>query len=148
MEAVTVGGTMAKEKLTSEKLENLIGFLVTAAADYEWNCDKMQLCEGETQDYLHKLELEHGLYDDRAKIATRLAECRRQRRQHKDMMEELAAVHELVDSEYGKQMLKKLRDCLGATRKAEQKHRNRVYVPKVLDEPVIIKKDGKRGDVG
>lgn len=139
---------MKREKLTSEKIEGVIDFLITASADYEFHTEQMVLRESETQDYLHKLELEHGLYDDRAKIATKLAECRRQRRMHKDMTEVLEPVYEFINSDHGKQLLKKLRECLGATRRVEQKHRNRVYVPKVLDEPVIIKKDGKRGDVG
>ena len=55
-----------------------------AIKDYQWNSDKIVEMDKLTQDYLHSLELDGLKYEERAKIATQLAKCRQERREHKD----------------------------------------------------------------
>lgn len=108
-----------------------------AIKDYNWSIDQLQKMDALTQDYLHKLELEDIGYAERAKIATKLQDCRRQRRAHKDTIEVLDPLVKWLDSDRGKNLYNLLREVLGKTRKAEERMKNRKYYPRVLNEEAI-----------
>ena len=101
--------------------------------DYEWNKEEIKTFDGLTQDYLHMLELEDLGYKDRAKVATKLAECRRLRRESKDTVEVLEPFIVFLDSEKGRQMMNLMKEALGKTRKAEERMEGRAYRFRVLD---------------
>ena len=105
-----------------------------ALKDYSWSREQVHRTEQLTQDYLHKLELEDLDYRERAKLATRLRDCRQLRREHKDTAEILEPLVQFLESEKGKNMLNLLREALGKTRKAEERMENRVYRPRVLTD--------------
>ena len=116
----------------SETISNFCNFLTEAQRTYTWNSEKVLEMGRLTQDYLHSLELDGLLFDERAKIATQLAKCRQQRREHKDTVQVLEPLVEWLDTEKGKQLFNLLRDVLGKTRKIEDRMGTRVYCPRVL----------------
>lgn len=105
-----------------------------AVKDYTWSREEVNQMDRLTQDYLHKLELDELDYSERAKVATKLMQCRQLRREHKDTAEILEPLVQFLDSDKGKNMMNLLREALGRTRKAEERMENRVYHPRVLTE--------------
>lgn len=116
----------------SEIIAGVCAMFEDAQLDYKWNLAKVGEMDALTQDYLHKLELDDLKYDERAKIATQLAKCRQERREHKDTTQILEPLVEYITSEKGKQLTNLLKEVLGKTRKTEDKMENRVYYPRVL----------------
>ena len=102
--------------------------------DYAWNYGEVNRMDRLTQDYLHKLELEHLDYKERAKVATQLTRCRQVRRECKDTVEILEPLVQFLDSEKGKNLMNLVREVLGKTRRVEERMEARVYVPRVLEE--------------
>lgn len=105
-----------------------------AARDYTWNAEQIVIMDKLTQDLLHKLELEDLTYSERAKIATQLKRCRKERRGHKDTVAVLEPLVTFLDTEKGRNLKNLLKEVLGRTRKAEERLENRVYLPRVLQE--------------
>lgn len=87
-----------------------------------------------TQDILHALELgQHGR-TDRARLALKLREVRRQRRRAKDTLARTGPV--AAWARENQKTVKDLERLLGEVRKAERQTANRAYAPRtrVLDE--------------
>lgn len=105
-----------------------------AQNDYVWNRDEVNRLDRLTQDYLHKLELDRLNYNERAKVATKLAQCRQLRRESKDTVEILEPFIVFLMSDKGKNMTNLLKEALGKTRKVEERMENRTYRYKILDE--------------
>ena len=118
----------------SEQLANFLNFISTAQSHYNFCMDEMKKQEQLTQDYLHSLELDDLKRNERSKLATKLAINRKDRRYYKDRVEELESVVQFFEEQQNKKMLDKLKQVLGATRKAEGYHKYRTYIPKVLKE--------------
>lgn len=118
----------------SNTISDFCKMVTEAKEDYEWNKSEVTRLERLTQDYLHQLELGDLDYRERAKVATKLAECRKLRRASKDTVEILEPFIEFIDSGKGKQTMNLMREALGKTRKAESRMENRVYRYKVLEE--------------
>ena len=116
----------------SLSIEEVLRLMDEAQKDYVWNCNQVRKMDSLTQDYLHNLELGNLPYKERAKIATKLAQCRRLRREHKDTVETLQPLVEYLDSAKGKAAIDGLRDILGKTRKTEERMKNRVYYNRIL----------------
>lgn len=83
-----------------------------------------------TQDLLHELELGELNYKERAKVATKLAGVRRERRIEKDTVEELEDFVSWYYDPSTKRVLDQLRNILGKVRKQEEYHENRSYKKK------------------
>lgn len=105
-----------------------------AQRDYAWSREEIIRLDKLTQDYLHKLELENLDYSERAKVATSLAHCRRQRRACKDTAEILEPLVQFLESDKGKTLYNLIREVLGKTRKVEERMETRVYFPRVLGQ--------------
>lgn len=105
-----------------------------AQKDHAWNYEQVGRLDRLTQDYLHKLELENLDYKERAKVATALANCRRQRRECKDTVEVLEPLVQFLESDKGKHLFNLVREALGKTRKVEERMETRTYVPRVLGQ--------------
>ena len=121
----------------SARISEICDLLESAQKDYTWNRDMITTMDKLTQDYLHSLELEHLDYAARAKVATKLAQCRVERREHKDTVTILEPLVQYLDSEKGKQLFNLLREAFGKTRKAEERMVNRVYYPRVMERKPI-----------
>lgn len=106
----------------------------SARSDYEWNYEEVNRLDKLTQDYLHQLELDELNYYERAKVATRLAQCRKLRRISKDTVEVLEPLIAFLDSEKGRGMMNLMRETLGKTRKVEERMKTRTYRNKVLEQ--------------
>lgn len=116
----------------SESISAVCRMFDDALKDYQWNSDKIIEMDKLTQDYLHSLELDGLKYEERAKIATQLAKCRQERREHKDTTMILEPLVQYLNTDKGRQLSNLLKEVLGKTRKAEEKMENRVYYPRVL----------------
>ena len=73
----------------------------------------------------------------RAKVATKIAKAREERRKCKNRAEELQPLVDYLTSDKGKTMLNSLREVLGKTRKAEDRQKNRTYTNRRLDKEDI-----------
>ncbi len=119
----------------SEHLSQFLNFLESAKKDYFWYEDELTKQEALTQDYLHQLELEHLNYSERAKIATKLAACRKARREAKDIV---AILNPIINySIVYEKPLNQLKETLGKVRKEEKTIETRSYNFKVLDKEKI-----------
>ncbi len=124
----------AKQPCFSETISAFCRSMDNAKADYAWCHDEVNRLDKLTQDYLHKLELGNLDYRERAKVATAIARCRRQRRGCKDTVEILEPLVQFLDSERGKNLMNLMRETLGKTRRVEKSMENRTYFPRVLTE--------------
>ena len=106
----------AKQPCFSETISAFCRSMDNAKADYAWCHDEVNRLDKLTQDYLHKLELGNLDYRERAKVATAIARCRRQRRGCKDTVEILEPLVQFLDSERGKNLMNLMRETLGKTR--------------------------------
>ena len=124
------------EKQYSLFIKSLIDKLEDARKEFDYCYSKVNDLDYITQDYLHKLELENLDYSERAKVATKIAKARKERRKCKNRAEELRPLVDYLTSDKGKTMLNSLREVLGKTRKAEDRQKNRAYTNRRLDEEV------------
>lgn len=118
----------------SQTISLFISMMENAKKDYAWNYEEVNRLEKLTQDYLHSLELDGLTYKERAKVATKLALIRKERREHKDMVASLEPLVSFIESEKGKQMLNLMREALGKTRKIETYMETRKYYNRVLPQ--------------
>ena len=126
------------DKKPSEYISEFLNFVAEAQSQYKFCSDEVNNQDKLTQDYLHSLELDDLKRDERSKVATKLAVNRKDRRYFKDRVEELEPIVQFFEEPQNKKILDKLKQVLGATRKAEGYHKDRKYIPRVLKE----KKDG------
>ena len=113
----------------SKTLEDFAEMIRCAQSDYAWNSDEVNRLNKQTQDYLHKLELEDLDYSERAKVATALRNCRRLRRMSKDTVEVLEPFINFLNTDRGL-----TNEVLGQTRKVEERMKTRTYRYRVLEE--------------
>jgi hypothetical protein len=116
----------------SEKLSGFLNQVSEAKLIYKLYKEELEKQEKLTQDYLHSLELDGLNCAERSKVATKLANNRKDRRFYKDRIEELEPLVIFVNDPANKKVLDKLTEVLGATRRAENYHKSRTYIPKVL----------------
>ena len=122
------------EKQYSDFIKSFISAMEDASSEYAYCYKRVNDLDYLTQDYLHKLELDDLDYRERAKVATKIRDARKERRQCKDRVEVLQPLVDYMESDRGKTMLNYLREVLGRTRKAEDRHKNRIYINKRLEE--------------
>lgn len=118
----------------SECIEDFLSMARSAISDYEWNGQQISLLDKETQDYLHSLELDGLTYNERAKVATKLANCRRLRRISKNTVEILSPLVDFLISPTGKSVINNMQEILGRTRKVEKLQEKRTYRCKVINK--------------
>lgn len=116
-------------KDVSLHISEFLNFLSQTNEEYEHNYMQVNTLDKLTQDYLHDLELDDTTYKDRAKLATKLRDTRRARRNHKDSVQVLTPVVEWINQ--NKKSVNSLKQLLGIVRKEESKLQNRVYIRKV-----------------
>lgn len=127
-------GKAKQQVLYSTEIKQIINSLEEALKEYNYCYNRVNDIDYLTQDYLHKLELEDLDYASRAKIATMLSKLRKERRIHKDKVEVLEPLIDYLTSDKGKTAINLLKEVLGKTRKAEERHQNRVYINKRLED--------------
>lgn len=125
----------------SEYISEFLNFVAEAQSQYRFCSEEVNNQDKLTQDYLHSLELDDLKHNERSKVATKLAINRRDRRYFKDRVEELEPIVEFFNDSQNKKMLDKLKQVLGAIRKAEGYHKDRTYIPRILKEKESGDKD-------
>lgn len=118
----------------SEQLTNFLNFITDAQSHYNFCLEEMKKQEQLTQDYLHSLELDDLKCNERSKIATKLVTNRKDRRYYKDRVEELEPIVQWASEPANVKLINQLKQVLGACRKQENRHKDRVYTPKILKE--------------
>lgn len=126
---------MKQESLhPSEILKTFLDFIENARSEYDYNLESMKKEERITQDYLHILELDGLNYRERSKIATQLAQNRRDRRHFKDAVQELEPIVEFLEDSKNSAVLNSMSQLLGQLRKVESYHKRRFYIPREIGE--------------
>jgi hypothetical protein len=125
---------MVDPKNPSEYISEFLNFLSSVESSYNFCLAEMKRQEQLTQDYLHSLELDDLRYEERNKVATKLAMNRKDRRYYKDRVEEYEPIIKFLNDQKNKQVIKQLTQVLGEVRRQEQYHNKRFYIPKVLKE--------------
>jgi len=125
---------MIDPKNPSEYISEFLNFLSSVESSYNFCLAEMKRQEQLTQDYLHSLELDDLRYEERNKVATKLAMNRKDRRYYKDRVEEYEPIIKFLNDQKNKQVIKQLTQVLGDVRRQEQYHNKRFYIPKVLKE--------------
>jgi hypothetical protein len=121
-------------KQTSEYIKDFNDFIRTINKDYTYYSKVVNDCDKETQDYLHQLEL--GEYKERGKTATKLTNCRKRRREAKDMLAVITPVKDWIDKSQG--ALKILPQLIGAVR-IKERDSKRYYYPRIVEDLPIGK---------
>lgn len=103
--------------------------------------DRLKECDKETQDYLHKLELESLTSSEKAKIATALKRVRKERRYYKDRVESCQPLIEAIETNPCKIFINNLSGVVSKCKRVESYHTSRTYIPKVVKETWIEVKD-------
>ena len=128
---------LTKKHLLNEILKEIEDeiqeFFEKIPSDYE----NVNLCDKASQDLLHDLEL--GNSKKVNGIAHQLSKVRKARRIYKDYIESCQPLIDLLETNEGKIFMKKLSECLGATRKIEKGFTNRKYFPRVIKELTFLK---------
>ncbi len=107
------------------KIDEFLRFIRDCAIQYDYAVNEVKRCEDQTQDILHKLELEDIKYKERAKYATMIQKIRRERRELKD-----EALLKAPIVQWGKSHIKELNELeklLGEVRKLEKACESRSY---------------------
>lgn len=126
---------MADEKKVSEVISDFVRFLNDAQFSYTYVFDKVNEQDKLTQDILHSLELDGLKYSERARLATKLAAVRKERRMFKDIAEELEPVANFMEE--NKKLLNNFGALVGAVRKREKYHSSRRYIPRIIKKEDI-----------
>lgn len=100
----------------------------------EWGnwIDELKLCDMETQDLLHEIELTKFEVQRGYRLCKQLQEVRQRRRLLKEKMELLRSVKEFVDS--NKQLKISLFKTLTCMERTEENRGQRMYTPRVRDD--------------
>lgn len=112
----------------SETIEAFLTLFQEAETRCAFAEELLDQANKKTQDILHYLELENPNYKESAKKATELKRVRKQRRQYKDEVEELADIATFIKE--NRKVMRDLEQLLGKVRKVEKYHAERRYVPK------------------
>lgn len=124
----------AEPRELSKIISDFADLLREAGTSHQASLESMQYQDKIKQDILHKFELDELSPEERRLWDDRLDQCLRERRVHKDAVEELEPVYLFANE--NAQLQNKLKQLLGKVRKVESYHANRSYVPKVLKEGV------------
>lgn len=114
----------------SEKLSNVLADARSIKSQYEFAFNKINEMDQLQNDLLHKLEFKDKTASERGKTSTALRKCRLERRKHKENVELLRELVEVIDS--NQPIIKRLEKVLGNMRKIEETQDKRSYKPRVM----------------
>ena len=116
------------EDKPSEHLKSFLNYIKQCREEYSLNDSAVQELDRQTQDILHKIELEKISYHEHARLNIELSSVRKQRREAKDRVIVLKPIEEYAETNKG--FLNSLSNLLGTVRKEEKRLENRMYFPK------------------
>ena len=136
-----------KTDYIEEFLDLSINFAIhykTVNSKYKTYNDLLNRADKATQDILHKLELDSLSQSEKAKLATKLSNIRKDRRYYKDKVEALETLVGKFES-WGQSFggcINKLENISGVTKRNYQNRNNRKYTPRVITDIEINSQNG------
>lgn len=124
---------------TSQSLSDFLEFLRKSQQDYNIAVDIELTKSKETQDILHKIELDDIKYHEYAKLAKALKSIRNERREAKNIQLQLAPLVGWIKE--NQNVVWGLERLLGEVRKAETNIKNTHYYPRTDVVNEILKSD-------
>lgn len=123
---------LLSEKNNEAVLSAFVKLMANVKSEYGAHQELVHTQDQLTQDFLHKLELETLNAVETMKLAKALRECRKVRRYHKDIIEELQPIIDYLSEPSRQKEIKQIERVLGEVRRKQTNHQNRRYVPRVL----------------
>lgn len=123
---------LLSEKNNEAVLSAFVKLMANVKPEYSAHQELIHTQDQLTQDLLHKLELENLDAVETMKLAKALRECRKVRRYHKDIVEELQPIIDYLSEPSRQKEVKQIERVLGEVRRKQTNHQNRRYVPRVL----------------
>ena len=114
--------------MASKDIESFLDFLREANTQLNIAIMVEQEANDQTQDILHRLELQEHTYHEYAAHSKELKKIRQERREAKDKISCLTPI--VTWAEENKSLVKGLEQLLGAVRKAERSTEQRIYTPR------------------
>lgn len=127
----------------SDNIEIFLNFLRQAKREYQIAIAEEREKDAESQDLVHRLELNNNTYHDMAKIAKTITKVRRERRQAKDRQQVLKPVTDWICQ--NTRVMKSLEELLGAVRRAEKALEGRTYTQKTDILKQVFTRDSHEG---
>lgn len=124
---------------TSQSLSDFLEFLRKSQQDYNIAVDIELTKSEETQDILHKIELDDIKYHEYAKLAKALKSIRSERREAKNTKRQLEPL--IGWTEENQNVVRGLERLLGEIGKAETNIKNAHYYPRTEIVNEILKND-------
>ena len=122
---------------TSQSLSDFLEFLRQSQQDYNIAVDIELTKSKETQDILHKIELDDIKYHEYAKLAKALKSIRNERREAKNIKQQLEPLIGWVEE--NQSVVRGLERLLGELRKVETNIKNAHYYPRTEVVNEILK---------
>ncbi len=122
---------------TSQFISDFLEFLRESQQDYNIAIDIESTKSKETQDILHKIELDDIKYHEYAKLAKALKSIRNERREAKNTKQQLEPLIGWVEGNQA--VLRELERLLGELRKVEKNIKNAHYYPRTEVVNEILK---------
>ena len=120
-----------KIRTPAQSLEAFLNAVDQCVLDYRLAADTVNEEDRRLQDLLHAMEFANDKAE-RNRVATRLHNSRKIRRQNKDIMQQNELIVKFFEEEQNRKVLNKLRQLLGRQRKEEEfLTGDRVYKPRV-----------------
>lgn len=119
------------ERKASEIIEDFLNLIDDCAKKYDWAYEQVGIEDQRTVDLMHGIEFEED-GRKRTQIATKLHNCRKDRRAYKDIVELTYIVN--YWSERNEHSINYLREMLGRVREKEEYFKTRTYTPRVEEE--------------
>lgn len=117
----------------SDEIKQFLDFIRDAEARYVMSQEVVKTEESRTQDLLHAIEFESEC-SNLDGLTERLRKCRIERRENKDIVEELEPIIDFLGVQSNKKTMDQLTQLLGKIRKVEKYHENRSYHPRVEEQ--------------
>lgn len=127
----------------SDNIEIFLDFLRQAKREYQIAIAEEKEKDAASQDLDHRLELENNSYHDIAKIGKKRMQVRRERRQAKDLQQELKPITDWMYQ--NPRVIKSMEELLGAVRRAEKALQGRTYTPKTNILKEVFEEGGHEG---
>ena len=136
-----MGKVVKKDISYAEQFQQFMKFISQCQANFSIAETIQEDTEAETQDILHKLELEEITYHEYARLSKVLKKVRIERRKAKDTIEQTGPLVTWVAQ--NNKVIKELERVLGEMRKAEKNMCYRHYNPKTNIVNETLKKERK-----
>ncbi len=114
--------------MVSKGIESFLDFIREANTQLNIAVMVEQETNDQTQDILHRLELQEHTYHEYATHSKELKKIRKERREAKDTIACLTPIVTWADE--NKSVIKGLEQLLGVVRKAERSTEQRIYTPR------------------